>query len=88
MPYVYRMLSGTSVYLPPETLVNSNGMAYPKDRPDLDTTLRGAFALGNTPMIFNSILPKAVDDLKPEVREGLALRQRIQIVHPAITSHL
>jgi hypothetical protein len=68
MPYVYRMLSGLSVYLPPEILVNSNGMAYPKDLPDLDTTLRGAYALGNTPMIFNAILPKSVDALKPEVQ--------------------
>lgn len=69
MPYVYRMLSGMSVYLPPETLVNSNGMAYPKDLPDIDTTLRGAYTLGNTPMIFNAILPKSVEELKPEVRE-------------------
>ena len=68
-PYVYRMLSGMSVYLPPEALVNSNGMAYPQDRPDLDTTLRGAYALGNTPMIFNAILPKHLEELKPEVRE-------------------
>jgi alpha-galactosidase len=68
MPFVYRMLSGFSVFLPPETLVNSNGMAWPKDQPDLDTTLRGAYALGNTPMIFNSILPKSVEELKPEVR--------------------
>jgi alpha-galactosidase len=67
-PYVYRMLSGMSVYLPPEVLVNSNGMAYPKDLPDLDTTLRGAYALGNTPMIFNALLPKSVDELKPEIR--------------------
>lgn len=69
MPYVYRMLSGMSVYLPPEILVNANGMAWPKDRPDLDTTLRGAFALGNTPMLFNAILPKSVDELTPEIRD-------------------
>jgi alpha-galactosidase len=69
MPFVYRMLSGYSVFLPPETLVNSNGMAVPKDRPDLDTMLRGSFALGNTPMIFNAILPKSVDELTPQVRE-------------------
>jgi alpha-galactosidase len=69
MPYVYRMLSGMSVYLPPEALVNSNGMAWPQDQPDLDTTLRGAYALGNTPMLFNFILPKSTDELKPEVRD-------------------
>lgn len=68
-PYVYRMLSGMSVYLPPEILVNSNGMAYPKDLPDLDTILRGAYALGNTPMIFNATLPRRVEELKPEIRE-------------------
>ena len=69
MPFVYRMLSGYSVFLPPETLVNSNGMAVPKDLPDLDTTLRGTFALGNTPMIFNAVLPKTADELTPEVKE-------------------
>jgi alpha-galactosidase len=69
MPWVYRMLSGMSVYLPPEILVNANGMAWPKDLPDLDTTLRGAYALGNTPVIFNSILPKSVAELTPEVRQ-------------------
>jgi hypothetical protein len=50
-------------------LVNSNGMAYPKDLPDLDTTLRGAYALGNTPMIFNATLPRSVEELRPEMRE-------------------
>ena len=69
MPYVYRMLSGMSVYLPPEILVNANGMAWPKDQPDLDTMLRGAYALGNTPMIFNFILPKSVESLTPDVRQ-------------------
>jgi alpha-galactosidase len=67
--YVYRMLSGMSVYLPPECLVNSNGMAWPKDQPDLDTTLRGAYTLTNTPMIFNFILPKSIEELRPEIRQ-------------------
>ena len=69
MPYVYRMISGLSVYEPPEIFVGSNGMAWPPDRPDLDTTLRGAYALGNTPVIFNAILPKSVDELTPAMRE-------------------
>ena len=69
MPYVYRMISGLSVYEPPEIFVGSNGMAWPEDRPDLDTTLRGAYALGNTPVIFNAILPKSVDELTPAMRE-------------------
>ena len=69
MPWTYRMLSGLSVYLPPEILVNSNGMALPKDLPDPDTTLRGAFALGNTPMVFDAFLPKSVEAMKPEFRD-------------------
>lgn len=68
-PYLYRMLSGLSVFLPPETLVAANGMAWPQDLPDLDTTLRGAYALGNTPRIFNSLLPRSVAELKPATRE-------------------
>ena len=68
-PAVYRMLAGLSVFLPPETWVNANGMAWPTDLPDLDTTLRGAYALGNTPMIFNALLPKSVHELAPQVRE-------------------
>jgi hypothetical protein len=69
MPFVFRMLSGFSVFLPPEIVVNANGLADPKHLPDLDTTLRGALALGNTPMIFNSILPKSLKDLTPQVRD-------------------
>lgn len=68
-PFMYRMLSGLSVYLPPEILVGSNGMAWPRDLPDLDTILRGAYTLGTTPVIFNGILPKSVDKFKPGIRE-------------------
>jgi hypothetical protein len=68
-PYLYRMLSGLSVFLPPETLVAANGMAWPQDLPDLDTTLRGAYALGNTPRIFNSLLPRTIAELRPATRE-------------------
>lgn len=68
-PFMYRMLSGLSVYLPPEILVGSNGMALPKDLPDLDTILRGAYALGTTPVIFNGILPRSVEQFKRGVRE-------------------
>ena len=35
MPYVYRMLSGISVYLPPEALVTPIGMSDPGGRPEL-----------------------------------------------------
>ena len=68
-PFVYRMLSGVSVYLPPETLVTPIGMAPPTERPDLDTMLRSIFALGNTPVIFNSLLPKSTDQIAPQIRE-------------------
>jgi alpha-galactosidase len=69
-PYVYRMASGLSVYLPPEALVTPNGMAgNGRDQPDLVTMLRGAYALGNTPMIFNAMLPKDLAELKPGERE-------------------
>ena len=76
-PNMYRMLSGLSVYLPPETLVSANGMAWPRDLPDLDTTLRGAYALGNTPRIFNSMLPKSLEELKPATREKFLHYSRI-----------
>ena len=69
MPWSFRMLSGMSVFLPPEVLVNANGMGFPKNLPDADTTLRGTYALGNTPMIFNAFLPKSLDDLKPDFRD-------------------
>jgi alpha-galactosidase len=68
MPFVYRMLAGYSVYLPPEALVTPIGMAPPKDLPDLDTMLRTIFALGNTPMIFNSLIPKSPEEITPEIR--------------------
>jgi len=55
-PHVYRMASGFSVFLPPEILVAPNGMYPPYRQPDLITTLRGAYALGNTPMLFNEMI--------------------------------
>jgi hypothetical protein len=87
-PYLYRMLSGLSVHLPPETLVAANGMAWPQDLPDLDTTLRGAFALGNTPRIFNSLLPKSVEDLTPETREKFLHYNRIykSLIRPMLAT--
>ncbi|MFN8007316.1 MAG: GH36 C-terminal domain-containing protein [Terriglobia bacterium] len=62
-PAVYRMISGMSVYLPPEILLASNGMAGP-NQPDQITMLRCAYAVGNTPMIFNAMLPKSLEELK------------------------
>jgi alpha-galactosidase len=69
MPFVYRMLAGYSVYLPPEALVTPIGLANPRDLPDMDTMLRSIFALGNTPFIFNSLIPKSVEEITPEIRE-------------------
>lgn len=69
-PYVYQMASGMSVYLPPEILVTANGMCGKDSQPDLVTMLRGIYTLGNTPMIFNAMLPGTVDEFDP-----LVLRQ-------------
>jgi hypothetical protein len=68
-PYAYRMLSGLSVELPPEVYAHNNGMAAVSNLPELDTTLRCAYAAGNTPMIFNGLLPKSVEEMKPAIRE-------------------
>jgi alpha-galactosidase len=72
-PSVYRMAAGLSTYLPPEVLNTPNGMPTPgtssNNMPDLDTLLRGAYALGNTPMLFNAVLPKRIEDFKPITRE-------------------
>jgi hypothetical protein len=51
------MPAGLTVYLPPEVLVTPMGMADAKHRPDFRTLLRSTCALGNTPMLFNSLLP-------------------------------
>jgi len=66
--HVYRMLSGISVYLPPEALVTPIGMAPRQQLPDLDTMLRSIYALGNTPFIFNSLIPKDAEHITPELR--------------------
>jgi hypothetical protein len=58
-------------------MVCANGMAWPRDLPDLDTTLRGAYALGNTPRLFNSMLPKSLEELKPATREKFLHYNRI-----------
>ena len=68
MPFVYRMLAGYTVYLPPETLVTPIGLAKATELPDMDTMLRSIFALGNTPFIFNSLIPKSVEEITPEIR--------------------
>ncbi|MCX6619927.1 MAG: alpha-galactosidase [Acidobacteria bacterium] len=60
-PHVYRMLSGLTVYLPPEVLVTPMGMADPKHRPDFRTLLRSTYAMANTPMLFNSLLARTED---------------------------
>ena len=68
MPFVYRMLAGYTVYLPPETLVTPIGLAKASELPDMDTMLRSIYALGNTPFIFNSLIPKSVEEITPEIR--------------------
>jgi alpha-galactosidase len=69
-PYVYQMASGLSVYLPPETLVTPIGMAGNcRNQPDFVTQLRAVYALGQTPFIFDAMLPKSLDELTPENRD-------------------
>ena len=63
-----RRLAGLSVFLPPEILVNAFGLSQPKDMPDLDTSLRAAYALGLTPMFFTTILPKSIAEFGREER--------------------
>jgi Glycosyl hydrolase family 36 C-terminal domain len=88
MPYVYRMLSGVSTYLPPETLVTPIGMADPKELPDLDTMLRSIYALGNTPMVFNSLIPRNVGEITPEVRDRFLHYSKLYktSIRPALSS--
>ncbi len=66
-PDLFRTAAGVSVFLPPEILVSPNGMS--RDLPDTITSLRGIYALGNTPMIFNGILPKSLENFKPALRQ-------------------
>jgi alpha-galactosidase len=72
LPHVYRMLSGLTVYLPPEVLVTPMGMAGAKHRPGMRTLLRSTYALANTPMPFNSLFPRTLDEFRPEQREVFA----------------
>ena len=66
-PHVFQMVSGLSVYLPPEVLVTPFGMAGP-NQPDPITILRGSFALGQVPLLFNAMLPKNQDELTTEIK--------------------
>jgi len=65
---MFRILAGLSVHLPPETLLEPMGMGGP-NQPDTTTMLRGAYAMGNTPMIFNAMLPGKVEEIDPGLRE-------------------
>jgi len=70
-PHVCRMVSGASVFLPPEILVTPFGMdgRGAHHLPDYVTVLRSAYTLGQTPMLFNEVLPSTVEDFTPELRE-------------------
>lgn len=77
MPYLYQMASGLSAYLPPEILVTPNGMTNQMGSPNLDNLLRGIYTLGNTPMIFNGILPRTVAELTPSTKAKFLHYDRI-----------
>jgi alpha-galactosidase len=67
-PWVYQMSSGISVYLPPEVLVTPNGMAG-HNQPDFLTVLRATYFLGNTPFIFNGMLPKSMEEFPAKLQK-------------------
>ena len=67
-PWVYQMSAGLSVYLPPEILVTPNGMSN-QHQPDFITVLRAAYFLGNTPMLFNAMLPKSMEEFTPQLQK-------------------
>jgi alpha-galactosidase len=85
-PHVYRMLSGLTVYLPPEVLVTPMGMADAKHRPGLRTLLRSTYALANTPMPFNSLFPRTLGEFQGETREMFAHYSTLykQFMRPAL----
>jgi hypothetical protein len=58
-----------TVFLPPEAIVIAFGLCRPEELPDLDTSLRGAYALGTTPMFFTAMLPASVEEITPEDQE-------------------
>jgi alpha-galactosidase len=68
-PEMYRQAAGNSIFMPPEIMVVGNGMQVPKDRTDFITILRGTYALGNTPMLFNGVLPKSIEQFTPTIRK-------------------
>lgn len=69
-PKMFQMISGMSVFLPPETNVFANGMGT-IEQPDFVTLLRSAYCCGNTPMLFNTMLNRMLVDIGPEKLELL-----------------
>ncbi len=70
IPGGYETLNGVSVCLPPEMLVFPNGRPI-SHLPDYDTMLRATYALGNTPMLYNGMLPESVEKMSADVRRKL-----------------
>lgn len=58
----YRNFSGMSVYLPPERIVLPIGLCNARDLPDLETSLRGAYAVGATPQLATALLPPSLEE--------------------------
>lgn len=88
-PHVYRMGAGLSVFLPPEIIVTPNGMYGPHRQPDLITTLRGAYALGNTPQIFNQAMyAQEFNEFQPEERVLFLRYSNLfkQFIRPLLTT--
>lgn len=85
-PASYQMLSGASVFLPPELLVNANGMTGLQM--DLLTFLRSTYAIGNTPMVFNSILPDTLEGMDPQFQEQFLRYTRLykEFIRPLLST--
>lgn len=88
-PSGYQMLDGVSVCLPPELLVFPNGMSGRRE-PDYETELRAAYALGNTPMLFNAMLPKDLSAFSARQRHQVLRYARLykRFIRPLLSSCL
>jgi hypothetical protein len=72
-PRMFQIVAGASVYLPPAIQVFPSGLARPYETPELETILRGAYCLANTPFVVSDIIPLTMDQLSPQ-RKAMFLR--------------
>jgi len=67
-PFVYQMMAGFSVYLPPEIMESPPYGMLPLGEitPDNTTVKRCIYALGNVPCVYWTLLPGKVSEIKPD----------------------